>query len=56
LDKGFVCVSRTVKEDEDKNLVEYPPKNGKARVVPLPAAACDELRVALQAQREYRLA
>jgi integrase len=34
LAKGFVCVSRTVEEDEDKSLVEYPPKNGKARVVP----------------------
>jgi Phage integrase family len=56
LDKGFVCVSRTVEEDEDKTLIEYPPKNGKARVVPLPAAACDELRAALQAQREYMLA
>lgn len=56
LDKGFVCVSRTVEEDEDKTLVTYPPKNGKARVVPLPAAACDELRAALQAQREYKLA
>ena len=56
LDKGFVQVSRTVEEDEDKTLLEYPPKNGKARVVPLPAAACDELRAALQAQREYKLA
>ena len=35
---------------------EYPPKNGKARTVPLPAAACDELRVWLAAQKEYRLA
>ncbi|MBN1629852.1 MAG: tyrosine-type recombinase/integrase [Thermoleophilia bacterium] len=42
--------------DEDETLVTYPPKNGKARVVPLPAAACDELRTALQAQREYKLA
>jgi integrase len=45
---------RTVEEDEDKRLVTYPPKNGRARVVPLPAAAFDELRAALQAQREYK--
>jgi integrase len=56
LDKGFVCISRTIEEDEDKTLVEYPPKNGTARVVPLPAAACDELRTILKAQKEYRLA
>jgi integrase len=56
LEKGFVCVSRTVEEDEDKTLITYPPKNGKARVVPLPAAACDELRAALTSQKEYRLA
>jgi len=56
LARGFVTVSRTVEEDEDGTLLEYPPKNGKARVVPLPAAACEELRACLQAQREYRLA
>jgi len=56
LERGFVTVSRTVEEDDDGTLLEYPPKNGKARVVPLPAAACDELRVWLAAQKEYRLA
>jgi integrase len=56
LEKGFVHVQRTVEEDEDKTLVEYPPKNGKARVVPLPPVACDELRTILKAQRECRLA
>lgn len=25
LGKGFVCVFRTIEEDEDKTLVEYPP-------------------------------
>ena len=54
--RGFVNVQRTFEEDEDGSLLEYPPKNGKARVVPLPAAACDELRVWLAAQKEYRLA
>ena len=49
-------MSRTVEEDDDGTLLEYPPKNGKARTVPLPAAACDELRVWLAAQKEYRLA
>ncbi len=49
-------MSRTIEEDDDGTLLEYPPKNGKARVVPLPAAACDELRVWLAAQKEYRLA
>ena len=56
LERGFVTVSRTVEEDDDGTLLQYPPKNGKARVVPLPAAACDELRVWLAAQKEYRLA
>lgn len=56
LEKSFVCVQRTIEEDEDKTLVEYPPKNGKARVVPLPPVACDELRSILKAQKEYRLA
>ncbi len=56
LTRGFVTVSRTVEEDDDGTLLEYPPKNGKARTVPLPAAACDELRVWLAAQKEYRLA
>jgi integrase len=56
LTRGFVTVSRTVEEDDDGTLLEYPPKNGKARVVPLPAAACDELRVWLASQKEYRLA
>ena len=56
LTRGFVTVSRNAEEDEDGTLLEYPPKNGKARVVPLPAAACDELRVWLSAQKEYRLA
>ena len=56
LERGFVTVSRTMEEDDDGTLLEYPPKNGKARVVPLPAAACDELRVWLAAQKEYRLA
>ncbi len=49
-------MARTVEEDGDGTLLEYPPKNGKARTVPLPAAACDELRVWLAAQKEYRLA
>jgi integrase len=56
LERGFVTVSRTIEEDDDGTLLEYPPKNGKARVVPLPAAACDELRACLTAQKEYRLA
>ena len=56
LTRGFVTVTRTVEEDDDGTLLEYPPKNGKARTVPLPAAACDELRVWLSAQKEYRLA
>jgi len=56
LERGFVNVCRTIEEDEDGALLQYPPKNGKARVVPLPAVACDELRAALQAQREYKLA
>ena len=56
LTRGFVTVTRTVEEDDDGTLLEYPPKNGKARTVPLPAAACDELRVWLAAQKEYRLA
>ena len=56
LTRGFVTVCRTIEEDDDGTLLEYPPKNGKARVVPLPAAACDELRVWLAAQKEYRLA
>ena len=56
LARGFVTVSRTIEEDDDGTLLEYPPKNGKARTVPLPAAACDELRVWLAAQKEYRLA
>ena len=56
LDQGFVCVQRTIEEDEDKTLVEYSPKNGKARVVPLPPVACEELRTILKAQTEYRLA
>ena len=56
LERGFVTVSRTIEEDEAGTLLEYPPKNGKARVVPLPAAACDELRVWQAAQKEYRLA
>ena len=56
LTRGFANVQRTIEEDEDGTLLEYPPKNGKARVVPLPAAACDELRVLLTAQKEYRLA
>ena len=54
--RGFVTVCRTIEEDDDGTLLEYPPKNGKARTVPLPAAACDELRVWLAAQKEYRLA
>jgi integrase len=45
-----------IEEDDDGTLLEYPPKNGKARTVPLPAAACDELRVWHAAQKEYRLA
>lgn len=56
LTRGFVTVSRTVEEDEDGSLLAYPPKNGKARTVPLPAVACEELRVLLTAQKEYRLA
>jgi integrase len=56
LDQSFVHVQRTIEEDEDKTLIEYPPKNGKARVVPLPPVACDELRSILKAQKEYRLA
>jgi integrase len=56
LQRGFVTVPRTVEEDEDGSLLEYPPKNGKARVVPPPPLACEELRACLQAQREYRLA
>jgi len=56
LERGFVNVCRTMEEDEDGTLLQYPPKNGKTRVVPLPAVACDELRAALTAQREYRLA
>jgi integrase len=56
LERGFVTVCRTIEEDDDGSLLEYPPKNGKARVMPLPAAACDELRVWLAAQKEYRLA
>jgi integrase len=36
--------------------LEYPPKNAKARVVALPPVACEELRAALTAQKEYRLA
>ena len=56
LERGFVTVSRTVEEDDDGTLLEYPPKNGKARTVPLPAAACEELRVSVAAQKEYRLA
>ena len=56
LARGFVTVCRTIEEDDDGTLLEYPPKNGKARTVPLPAAACDELRVWLAAQKEYRLA
>jgi len=56
LERGFVNVQRTFEEDDDGSLLEYPPKNGKARVVPLPAAACDELRVWLGAQKVYRLA
>jgi integrase len=47
---------RRFTQDEDGTLLEYPPKNGKARTVPLPAAACDELRDWLAAQKEYRLA
>jgi integrase len=39
LEHGFVNVCRTFEEDDDGSLLEYPPKNGKARVVPLPAAA-----------------
>ena len=56
LERGFVTVSRTVEDDDDRTLLEYPPKNGKARTVPLPAAACDELRDWHAAQKEYRLA
>ena len=29
LTRGFVTVSRTVEEDDDGTLLEYPPKNGK---------------------------
>jgi len=54
LGRGFVTVTRTVEEDAGGTFLEYPPKNGKARTVPLPAAACDELRVWLAAQKEYR--
>ncbi len=56
LERGFVTVSRSIEEDDDGTLLEYPAKNGKARTVPLPAAACDELRVWLAAQKEYCLA
>jgi integrase len=56
LEQGLVCVSRTIEEDEDKTLIEYPPKSGKARVVPLPPVACEELRTIFKAQKEYRLA
>ena len=56
LERGFVTVCRTIEEDEDGTLLPYPPNNGKARTVSLPAAACDELRVLLTAQKEYRLA
>ncbi len=56
LERGFVTVTRTVEEDDDGTLLEYPPKNGKSRVVPLRAAAFDELRVWLASQKEYRLA
>ena len=54
LTRGFVTVSRTIEEDDDGTLLEYPPKNGKARTVLLPAAACDELRVLLTAQKGLR--
>lgn len=41
---------RTFEEDEDGTLLEYPPKNGKARTVPLPQVACEELAACLTAQ------
>ena len=56
LERGFVNVCRTIEQDDDGTLLQYPPENGKARTVPLAAAACDELRVLLAAQKEYRLA
>jgi integrase len=56
LTRGFVTVSLTVEEDGDGTLLEYPPKNDKARTVPLPAVACEKLRALLTAQKEYRLA
>ena len=56
LQRGFVTVSRTVEEDEDGTLLEYPPTNGKARVVPLTFLACEELRALLTTRKEYRLA
>ena len=33
LERGFVTVSRTIEGDDDGSLLEYPPKNGKARTV-----------------------
>jgi integrase len=54
--RGIVTACRTIEQDDDGALLEFPPKNGEARVVPLPAAACDELRIWLAAQKEYRLA
>jgi len=56
LQRGFVTVSRTVEEDEDGTLLEYPPTNGKARVVPLTFLACEELLALLTTRKEYRLA
>ena len=47
---------QTVEEAEDGTLLQYPPKNGKARTVPLLAVACEELRACLTAQKVYRLA
>ena len=39
LERGFVTVSRTVEEDDDGTLLEYPPKNGKAWNEPRPPPA-----------------
>ena len=40
----------------DRAPTDAPVLSSDSRVVPLPAAACDELRVWLSAQTEYRLA
>ncbi|NLE21889.1 MAG: site-specific integrase [Actinobacteria bacterium] len=57
LEVGLVKVTKTVEQaEETKRLVEYPPKNGKPRVVPLSSFAVEELRDLQRRQTEYRLA